>query len=63
MSSLGLTLFHALCEVGNGLEYARDRHAPGSDDWTILTEILGWLDGAVDELVHSQGLGGQDDAC
>ena len=59
MNSLGLQLFHRLCEIGNGLEYVRDRHAPGSDDWTMLTEMLGWLDGAVDMLVLSSGLEGE----
>jgi hypothetical protein len=60
--SKALVFFEALCEIGTGLERARDRHAPGSDDWTILTELLGQLDVAVDALVHSTGLGGADDA-
>lgn len=61
MNSIGLHLFTAMCEVGNALEYYRDLHPPGSDDWTALTEILGWLDVAVDTLVDSTGLGGLDD--
>ena len=59
--SKALVFFEALCEIGTGLECARERHAPGSDDWTILTEILAALDAAVDALVHSSGLGGSDD--
>ena len=68
MRSTGLVLFKNLCDVGNALEYYRDLHAPGSDDWTALTEILGWLDIAVDTLVESEGLDtdnaleGDDDA-
>ena len=61
MNSTGLLLFHALCDVGNALEYYRDLHAPGSDDWTVLTELLGMLDASVDLLVHSDGLEGDDD--
>ena len=63
MSSLGLTLFTALCNVGNALEAIRDLYPPASDDWLWHTELLGMLDAAVDILVESQGLGGQDDAC
>ena len=58
---VALTLFHALCDVGNALEYYRDLHAPGSDDWTVLTELLGMLDASVDLLVRSTGVGGGDD--
>ena len=54
--SVALALFTALCEVGNALEYYRDSYPPGSDRWTAMTEILGWLDIAVDTLVHSEGL-------
>ena len=60
--SVALCLFKQLCEVGNALEALRNLHPPGSDDWTALTEILGWLDSAIDALVTSQGLGGADDA-
>lgn len=59
--SVALELFGKLCDVGNALEWYRDLHAPGSDDWTVLTELLGMLDTSVDMLVHSSGLGGQDD--
>lgn len=62
MRSLGLTLFKQLCEVGNLMEAWRDRYAPGSDDWCAATEVLGLLDAAVDLLVDSDGLGGDDDA-
>ena len=60
--STALCLFKQLCEVGNALEAYRDGHPPGSDDWTAVTEILGWLDIAVDTLVDSTGLGGAKDA-
>ena len=60
--SVGLALFHQLCDVGNALDAWRDRHAPGSDAWCALTDILLGLDAAIDTLVHSQGLGGADDA-
>ena len=59
---VALTLFHALCDVGNALEYYRDLHAPGSDDWTALTELLCMLDASVDLLCTSSGIGGDDDA-
>jgi len=60
--SVGLTLFNALCEVGNSLERARDLYQPWSDDWLMLTEILATLDAVVDILVESAGIGGDDDA-
>ena len=58
--SVALALFTALCEVGNALECYRDTYPPGSDRWTAMTEILGWLDIAVDTLVHSEGLEGDN---
>ena len=61
MSSLGLTLFKSLCEVGNALEYYRDSYPPGSDRWVAMTEILGWLDAAVDTLVDSRGIDDESD--
>ena len=61
MNSLGLTLFHRLCELGNALEAIRDLYRPDSDDWLWHTEVLALLDTAVDMLVHSHGLGGADD--
>lgn len=61
-SPVALQLFHALCDVGNALEYYRDLHVPGSDDWTALTELLGMVDASVDMLVYSSGLGECDDA-
>ena len=63
MSSLGLILFTALCDVGNALELLRDSYTPMTDQWLWHTEILGMLDAAVDMLVESSGLGGEDDAC
>ena len=58
--SVALTIFEALVTVGNALEYYRDTYPPGSDRWTAMTEILGWLDIAVDTLVHSEGLEGDN---
>jgi hypothetical protein len=60
--SLALHLFQSLCDVGNALEYYRDMHMPGSDQWVAMTEILGMVDESVDMLVCSTGLGGADDA-
>ena len=60
--SLALTIFEALVTVGNALECYRDTYQPGSDRWTAMTEILGILDEAVDTLVHSEGLDGDNDA-
>jgi len=60
--STGLALFQQLCDVGNALEMLRDMYVPESDQWLFHTEVLGMLDEAVDMLVHSQGLGGEDDA-
>lgn len=61
MNSTGLLLFRALCDVGNALEAWRDAYPIASDDWTALTEILGMLDASVDLLVHSSGIGADDD--
>lgn len=60
--STALALFQHLCDVGNALEMLRDMYVPESDQWLFHTEVLGMLDEAVDMLVHSQGLGGADDA-
>jgi len=60
--SVGLTLFRALCDVGNSLERARELYAPWSDDWLMFTEMLATLDAAVAILVESAGIGGADDA-
>jgi hypothetical protein len=60
--SLALGLFEDLCTVGNALAAYRDTHEPCSDDWTACTCILLTLDGAIDRLVRSSGLGGDDDA-
>ena len=60
--SVALALYNAMCDVGNVLEAWRDRYTPGSDDWCAATEVLGWLDAAVDMLVESTGIGGTDDA-
>lgn len=59
--SAPLVIFQALCEVGNALEWYRDSYPPGSDRWVAMTEILGWLDAAVDTLVHSGGLDDDDE--
>ena len=61
MSSVGLTLFQHLVEVGNALEMLRDMYVPESDQWLWHTEVLGLLDSVIDMLVHSQGIGGSDD--
>lgn len=60
--STALKLFERLVIVGNCLELLRDTYEPCSDAWTWHTEILGLLDEAIDTLVRSQGLGGDDDA-
>jgi hypothetical protein len=59
--SLALALFDELCVVGTALATYRDRFVPCSDDWTALTCILLTVDGVIDTLVRSQGLGGDDD--
>ena len=61
MNSTGLLLFQHLVEVGNALEMLRDTYVPESDQWLWHTEVLGLLDSVIDILVHSQGLGGDDD--
>jgi hypothetical protein len=61
MNSLGLTLFHQLCDVGNALVLLRDREEPCSDRWCDLTCLLLSLDSSIDLLVRSSGLGGTDD--
>ena len=58
---LALSLFHALCDVGNALAHVRDTQEPCSDTWTALTCLVLQLDSAIDMLVNSQGLGGTDD--
>jgi hypothetical protein len=58
---VALTLFKALCEVGNVLEALREMYLPESDQWLWHTEVIGLLDVAIDDLVNSQGLGGVDD--
>ena len=60
--SVGLELFEQLCCIGNALSRYRDTHEPCSDDWTACTCILLTLDGAIDRLVRSHGLGDADDA-
>ena len=61
---VALTIFHALCDVGNLLEAWRDHFPPASDDWCAATEMLGVVDTAIDLLVRSAGIGGaDDDAC
>ena len=62
MNDLGLTLFHDLCLVGNALVAYRERFVPCSDDWTAVTCLILALDGAIDRLVGSSGLEGDDDA-
>ena len=59
---IALALYKAMCDVGNVLEAWRDRYTPGSDDWCAATEVLAWLDAAVDVLVRSEGLDGDNDA-
>lgn len=59
--SRALCLYTALCEVGNALELLRDTYTPASDGWLWHTEVLGLLDEAIDGLVRSSGLGGDDD--
>jgi hypothetical protein len=59
--STALALFDSLCDVGNALEALRDMYVPESDQWIWHTEVLGLLDLAVDLLVESNGLGGDDD--
>jgi hypothetical protein len=59
--SLALTLYDALCVVGNALEAARETFAPASDPWLALTDILGALDEAIDLLVRAAPLDDGDD--
>jgi hypothetical protein len=59
--SLALALFERLVIIGNCLELLRERYEPCSDDWTALTCLLLTLDSAIDTLVRSSGLGGDDD--
>jgi hypothetical protein len=59
--SVALALFECLVICGNALEQIRDTYAPMTDQWLWHTEVLGLLDEAIDTLVRSQGLGGDDD--
>ena len=59
--SVALELFGKLCDVGNALELLRDLCVPESDQWLWHTEVLGLLDESIDLLVHSSGIGGDDD--
>ena len=54
--SLGLTIFHRLCDCGNALEELRDRLRPPSDAWIALTELLYGVDRLIDTLVTSDAL-------
>jgi hypothetical protein len=58
---IALQLFDQLCAVGNALASLRDSQAPCSDLWCDLTCVILELDGAIDTLVRSSGLGGRDD--
>lgn len=60
--STALALFHRLCDVGTALECLRDAHDPASETWLALTCLRQELDVALDMLVRSRGLGGNDDA-
>ena len=60
--SVGLQLFHALCDVATALDCLREAHDPATETWLALTCIARALDKAIDDLVRSQGLGGTDDA-
>lgn len=60
--SVALGLFARLVICGNALEQIRDTYAPMTDQWLWHTEVLGLLDEAIETLVQSQGLGGEDDA-
>ena len=57
---MALALFQAMCEVGNLLEALRDAYTPCSDEWLMHTEVLGLLDAALDLLVESEGLEGDN---
>jgi hypothetical protein len=59
--SVALALFERLVTCGNLLEEVRDTYPPASDQWLWHTEVLGLLDEAIDGLVRSSGLGGEDD--
>jgi hypothetical protein len=59
--STALMLFEKLCDVGNAMALLRDAQAPCSDLWCDLTCLILELDGAIDTLVRSSGLGGRDD--
>lgn len=55
--SLGLAVFHTLCEAGNALAaYREEVTLPGSDAWVALTEMLDTIDRCIDMLVESPAL-------
>ena len=54
--SLGLEVFHRLCETGNALEVLREPMPPGSDAWCALTEFIQRIDQCIDVLVESAPL-------
>jgi hypothetical protein len=56
MNDGAIALFHDLCQIGNALVDYRDRHAPCSDDWTMVTCLVLALDAAIERLVRSSGL-------
>lgn len=58
--SVALHLFENLVLVGNALEALRDSYPVMSDQWLWHTEVLGLLDSSIDDLVHSQGLEGDN---
>jgi hypothetical protein len=54
--STARALFNALCDLGNGLERARDCFMPWTDQWLMFTEMILQVDAMVDTLVHSSGM-------
>ena len=60
--SLGLAVFHGLCQAGNELAALRECALPGSDTWCALTELVQALDLCIDMLVDSAPLEEESDA-
>lgn len=54
--SLGLAVFHSLCQAGNELEALQAVALPGSDTWCALTELVQAIDLCIDLLVDSAPL-------
>jgi len=54
--SVGLIVFHALCDAGNTVVACRDAYLPGSDAWLALDQMRDQIDGLITALVRSEPL-------